>query len=1040
MKPPSLQQSKLEKEIQRSHRCDESQLIEKLSPSIKTVAKEEEQLQLFATRLAERARTLQSEQSSITHLIHEYDLRTEEGVLLMCLAEALLRIPDGETQQTLVSEILSRGHWEQHLGHDVSLLVNASTWGLYLGSQMVEQSLLESDSPQNILQQLSQRIGTKMAHTAMLQAVKLMAEHFVMGAGIYDAIARAQVMDEKRVSFDCLGEAAQSQSDVDGYFAAYHDAIEQIGETSNGRSLFDSFSISIKLSALHPRYGSFKQQRVKEELIPRLRVLILLAKERHVQVTLDAEEADHLELSLQIFETLWRDPLINGWRGFGLAVQAYQKRALPLLKWLAELAKQGGSTIPVRLVKGAYWDSEIKQAQQLGLSDYPLFTRKAATDISYLTCADYMFKQSKYLFSQFATHNAHTIAWLVQRGYGKSFEFQRLHGMGEAVYSALYALSPEAPLCRIYAPVGQHNRLLPYLVRRLLENGANSSFINQMADPLIATESLVVDPLRRLSEPTERPVIKPSAIYAPQRLNSKGIDLHCQTVAKNLLNRINEQYLQHWRATPLIDGTPQTGKERTLYNPADPSDEIGQLVEATTEQVDIAFQVCQKSLNAWQQVGIRRRADILNNCADLYEEQQPELMAHIIREGGRTVPDALSEVREAIDFLRYYACRATELQEESAHLPGPTGEENRLTLCGRGVMACISPWNFPLAIFTGQIAAALVTGNSVIAKPASATPLTAHFAVKLLHLAGIPGGVLQLLPGDSRILGKPLVEHPALAGIAFTGSHSSAQQINQSLANRQGAILPLIAETGGINVMIADSSALLDQLIPDLLTSAFNSAGQRCSALRVLIIQADIADQVVTRLCNCMDELSLDNPVKLATDVGPVISASALQQLQAYCQAMSQQAVLLHKVSHHTGDGHFMPPHLFEIPHLQMMKHETFGPVLHLLRYKRGELPQMIDQINEMGYGLTLGLHSRLQSTIERVTHQAKVGNIYINRNMIGAVVGSQPFGGEGTSGTGPKAGGPHYLQRFAHERTISNNTTAIGGNTELLGGAKKRY
>jgi RHH-type proline utilization regulon transcriptional repressor/proline dehydrogenase/delta 1-pyrroline-5-carboxylate dehydrogenase len=1017
-----------------NHRCDETELIQQLRHQTEQSPSDEQAVQKSTQGLIKRARALQSEEQSIASFIHEYDLRTEEGVLLMCMAEALLRIPDSATQQRLVNEILTRGHWDEHLGSDSSLLVNASTWGLYFGSQWIEQPILESEKPQNILQQLSQRVGSKMAHAAMIQAVQIMAEHFVMGAEIGDAIARAQINEQPRVSFDCLGEAAQCQKDVDSYFAAYYDAIEQIGEISTEATLFEKFSISIKLSALHPRYDSFKQQQVIDELLPRLKQLIILAKERGVQVTLDAEEADHLALSLQIFKTLWHDPDIKGWHGFGLAVQAYQKRALPLLKWLVDLAKKEQSCIPIRLVKGAYWDSEIKLAQQLGLDDYPVFTRKSATDISYLACANYMLQQSDRIYSQFATHNAHTIASILQMGQNRSFEFQRLHGMGEELYQALYELEPSAPPCRIYAPVGLHNRLLPYLVRRLLENGANSSFINKMADPQISDEALAANPLTQLDHPTDQPLIKPAEIYAPDRRNSKGLDLHSPTTQQQIQHAIDKHRETSWLVTPLINGIPQQGESTPLYNPANPSEQIGALVEANVEQVKLAYQVSQKSLNSWQITPIEQRAAILNQCADLFEVQLPELMAHVIREGGRTQPDALSEVREAIDFLRYYANQACTLQQQSNHLPGPTGELNQLALHGRGIIACISPWNFPLAIFTGQIAAALVVGNAVVAKPASATPLTAFTAVKLMRQAGIPSGVLQLVPGNSHIIGKALIEDPALAGIAFTGSLGGAQLMNRSLANRNEAILPLIAETGGINVMLADSTALLDQLIPDVLISAFNSAGQRCSALRILIVQEEIADTVIERLRDCMNELTLGNPAELATDVGPVISAKALQELQAYCDKMTKEVTLLHKITLERCEGHFMPPHLFEIPSLEIMKGETFGPVLHLLRYKQGELAQMVQQINEMGYGLTLGLHSRLQSTMRLVTTQANVGNIYINRNMIGAVVGSQPFGGEGASGTGPKAGGPNYLQRFSHERTVSTNTTAIGGNAELLG------
>ena len=1023
-------------EQRRLHRSDEAEIIERLVSLAECPAKKQQVIEQQALRLAERARSLLLGQTSISSLLHEYDLRTEEGVLLMCMAEALLRIPDAETRARLVAEIIARGHWDEHLGHGSSLLVNASTWGLYFGSQVLEQPLLEGEQPQSVLQQLTARVGSKVAQSAMVQAVRLMADHFVMGADIIDAISRAQVEGHKRVSFDCLGEAAQCQRDVDQYFDAYHTTIEEIGKNTTEERLFDQYSISLKLSALHPRYDSFKQQRIMDELLPRLRDLILRARAKHVQVTLDAEELDQLELSLRLFEALWRDSEIDGWSGFGLAVQTYQKRVLPLLQWLAALAQERGRTIPVRLVKGAYWDAEIKLTQQQGLSDYAVFTRKTATDVSYLACAGYMLQQGDSFYPQFATHNAYSIAWILNCASHNNYEFQRLHGMGEEPYRALYEDVPDAPPCRVYAPVGQHNTLLPYLVRRLLENGANSSFVNQLADQELPPAFLVENPIERLSQPVRKPLIKPDALYAPERVNSSGLDLHSPDVAAKLEQVLAGQFQQQWSSAPLIDGQRYEVASRPLHNPADHDDEIGTLHEAEPVHVELAYKTCRQAVAGWQQLTMEQRASLLEACADLFEQQKIALMTRIIREGGRCIPDALSEVREAIDFLRYYASQAKRLQDESAELPGPTGEFNSLSLHGRGVVACISPWNFPLAIFSGQIAAALVVGNAVVAKPASATPITASLAVELMHKAGIPTGVLQLVPGDSRTIGPLLLEHPALAGVVFTGSLSGAQQINRALAQRSGPILPLIAETGGINVMIADSSALLDQLIPDVLTSAFNSAGQRCSALRVLLVQDEIADQVIQRLCECMEELAIGNPKWLATDIGPVINREAWQQLSSYCERMVKEVDLLHRLSVvRCGRGHYLPPHLFEIPSLEILKGETFGPVLHLLRYRKADLPKVIDQVNAMGYGLTLGLHSRLQSTTALVTAQARVGNIYINRNMIGAVVGSQPFGGEGLSGTGPKAGGPHYLLRFAHERTVSINTTAIGGNPELLGG-----
>ena len=1022
-------------EQRRLHRGDETEIVERLVSLAKCSAEQQQVIDRQALRLARRARSLLLEQTSISSLLHEYDLRTEEGVLLMCMAEALLRIPDAETRAGLVAEIISRGHWDEHLGHGTSLLVNASTWGLYFGSQLLEQPLLEGDRPQSVLQQLTARVGSKVAQAAMVQAVRLMADHFVMGADIIDAISRAQVEGHKRVSFDCLGEAAQCQRDVDHYFDAYHTAIEEIGKSTTEEQLYDQYSISLKLSALHPRYDSFKRQRVMDELLPRLRDLILRARAKHVQVTLDAEELDQLELSLRLFESLWRDSDIDGWSGFGLAVQTYQKRALPLLQWLAALAQEQNRTIPVRLVKGAYWDAEIKLTQQQGLRDYAVFTRKAATDVSYLACAGYMLQQGDRFYPQFASHNAYSIAWILNNATHNNYEFQRLHGMGEEPYQALYEDMPDAPPCRVYAPVGLHNTLLPYLVRRLLENGANSSFVNQLADQELPPAYLVENPIERLSQPACK-LLKPCELYLPDRVNSSGLDLHAPDVTASLEQALAEQFKQQWTSAPLIGGQHYEANSRPLQNPADQDDEIGTLHEAEPVHVELAYKTCQQAITEWQQLAMEQRASLLEACADLFEQQKIKLMARIIREGGRCIPDALSEVREAVDFLRYYASQAKRLQDETAELPGPTGESNSLGLHGRGVVACISPWNFPLAIFSGQIAAALVVGNAVVAKPASATPMTASLAVELMHKAGIPTGVLQLVPGNSRTIGPLLLDHPALAGVAFTGSLSGAQQINRTLAQRPGPILPLIAETGGINVMIADSSALLDQLIPDVLTSAFNSAGQRCSALRVLLVQHDIADQVIKRLCECMEELAIGNPRWLATDIGPVINREAWQQLSDYCEQMAIKVDLLHRLPVvSSGRGHYLSPHLFEIPGLETLQGETFGPVLHLLRYRKTDLPKVIDQVNAMGYGLTLGLHSRLPSTMALVTARARIGNIYINRNMIGAVVGSQPFGGEGLSGTGPKAGGPHYLLRFAHERTVSINTTAIGGNPELLQG-----
>ena len=986
----------------------------------------------LARELAQHARGHLGDAPGLDHFVREYDLRSEEGVLLMCLAEALLRIPDDATRNQLVGEVLAHGHWDRHLGHSDSLLVNASTWGLFLGGEYLDAALSGDAAPQQLLHSMTQRLGTPLARAAMVRAVSLLADHFVMGADIQSALARARRTPAQSYSFDCLGEAAQHAQDVERYFSAYADAIDAIassGQPTDG----PPHSLSIKLSALHPRYHSFQHARILHELYPRLRELVQLAQAKQLALTLDAEECDRLEVSLDIFQQLWDDDRVAP--GIGLAVQAYQTRALPVLQWLQALAQSRGVRIPVRLVKGAYWDSEIKTAQQAGLAYYPVFTRKAATDVSYLACAHFLLRYPAQFYPRFASHNAHSIAAILQSAPHESdFEFQRLHGMGDAIYAALAALHPHAPPCRIYAPVGQHRTLLPYLVRRLLENGANSSFINQLGDPAVSLELLSADPRHMLAQPA--PAIPLAGdIYQPQRRNAAGVDLHDPAVLDDILPRLQSEYARHWQVAPLLNGEPCPGTPQPLHNPADLSDQPGEVQLASAAQVDQAFEICRQHLDDWQRRPASERAARLDDCAAQFEQHRVALMARIVREAGRTLPDALAEVREAVDFCRYYAALARQQFGQEAMLPGVTGEQNQLQLTGRGTFACISPWNFPLAIFTGQICAALAAGNAVVAKPASATPATAMLAIELMLHAGIPAGVLQFVPGESRAVGPAMLANAALSGVAFTGAFETAQQINRALALRDGAIVPLIAETGGINVMFADSSALTEQLVPDVLQSAFNSAGQRCSALRVLLLQQDIADATLQRLYGALDEWRVGDPRELATDTGPLISAEARRRLGDYCDAMRGDSRQLYRHPARMADlnGHFLAPQVFSIEAISELRGEVFGPILHVMRYRKQDFTSLVEAVNNLGYGLTMGLHSRLRATREVLQQHARVGNLYINRNMIGATVGSQPFGGEGRSGTGPKAGGPHYLLRFAHERSTCLNSSAFGGNPELL-------
>ncbi|PSJ16009.1 bifunctional proline dehydrogenase/L-glutamate gamma-semialdehyde dehydrogenase PutA [Nitrosomonas supralitoralis] len=1015
--------------INRAYLRDETDHLNTLFPFIRHWEHKQAQIDVLARQLANKIRNREQTRNGIDALLHEYDLSTQEGVVLLCLAEALLRIPDAVTADRLIQDKLSNAEWSRHLGHSASWLVNASTWGLLLSGKFVKLEVSSS-----FFNRLVSRSSEPMIRMAIKQAIRLVGHQFVMGNTIDEALTRSSNDENKRYrySFDMLGEAALTRTDAARYWNAYHHAITTLGEQVCEGERLDHPGISVKLSALHPRYEYTQRQRVLDELTPHLLDLALAAKAANISMTIDAEETERLDLSLDLFEIVYHNDKLDGWHGFGLAVQAYQKRAIPIIDWLAQLACECKRQIPVRLVKGAYWDTEIKLAQERGLDDYPVFTRKAATDISYLACAHCLLESGDLLYPQFATHNARTVATLIVMAESRSFEFQRLHGMGEALYAIVLDEHPQFN-CRVYAPVGDYQALLPYLVRRLLENGANNSFVNQIVNERITVEEIIADPVSVL-EHHHPPISIPRYVYGETRLNSRGINFADREAHRHLDQALEEACRQPWLAAPIVDGQVLKGNAQTILNPADRADVIGEVLLADMNAADKALIVAYDAAPGWANRAAGERAAFLERAAELFEEQRAELMARIIREGGRTIQDALNEVREAIDFCRYYAVQARQYFEHPITLPSITGERSQLQLLGRGVFICISPWNFPVAIFTGQIAAALAAGNSVIAKPAALTPLCAAYVINLLYRAGIPQEVLHFVPGSGREIGTKLVSDTRIAGVAFTGSTSTARQINQALA--QGTrILPFIAETGGQNCMIVDSSALPEQVVKDVITSAFNSCGQRCSALRVLFLQQEIAPQILEMLSGAMDELYIGNPMHLSTDIGPVISLSAHDDLQQHSERMNCEARLIKamRLPWSSKQGNYFAPRVYEIEKFNQLQHEVFGPILHIIRYPASRLNDVVAAINSSGYGLTLGIHSRIGTTIDYITRHTHCGNVYVNRNIIGAVVGSQPFGGEGLSGTGPKAGGPHYLQRFATERVVTVNTAAIGGNAALM-------
>jgi RHH-type proline utilization regulon transcriptional repressor/proline dehydrogenase/delta 1-pyrroline-5-carboxylate dehydrogenase len=1001
-----------------------------------------------ATELVARVRAKKHEQTAVESFMREYDLSSEEGVLLMCVAEALLRIPDKSTADKLISDKLGDANWESHLGKSDSVLVNAGTWGLMLTGKLVTLADETQRNFMGALKRLVGRAGEPVIRLAVRQAMRIMGHQFVMGRTIKEALDRADEKENRvyRYSYDMLGEAALTQPDAERYHKAYKDAIAALGKRGPFNDVLDAPSISIKLSALHPRYEVAKRERVHAELTPKLLELAQLAKKNGIGLTVDAEEADRLEISLEVIAAVHADKSLDGWNGYGLAVQAYQKRAPFVIDWLAEQSKKVGRRFCVRLVKGAYWDSEVKRAQEGGFVGYPVYTRKPNTDVSYLACARSLFDYGDAFYPAFATHNAHTIAAIHHMARGRPFEFQRLHGMGTDLYAEVMGPNNLNVPCRVYAPVGSHEDLLPYLVRRLLENGANTSFVNRIVDESLPIKDLVADPVDIVrafpSKPHPR-IPQPIALYeqadsgptsSPSRKNSMGVNFGNDNELTALADAV-AKVSTNWNATPLVPGAKSAEALQDVTNPADRRVKIGTKQQADLATVEKALANATAAQPEWDRLPAASRAKILEHAADLLEQRRAEFVALCVREAGKTLPAAISEVREAADMCRYYAAMARKLMGNPETLPGPTGESNQLSLHGRGVFVCISPWNFPLAIFTGQVAAALVTGNAVIAKPADQTVLIGHAAVKLLHEAGVPEGVLQFLPAKGSMIGNTLLTKSDVAGVCMTGSTETAWTINRTLAARNSPIAALIAETGGQNALIADSSALPEQLVKDAIASAFDSAGQRCSAARVLFVQDDIADKVIKMLSGAMDELNVGDPALLSTDVGPVIDEPSRKGLADHAARMDKEAKLIKQVNvdKQFETGTFFAPRAYELKSLSQLTHEIFGPVLHVIRWKADELDNVIDAINDTGFGLTLGIHSRIDSTIAHISQRAKVGNCYVNRNQIGAVVGVQPFGGENLSGTGPKAGGPHYLLRFVTERTLTVNTTAAGGNASLL-------
>jgi RHH-type proline utilization regulon transcriptional repressor/proline dehydrogenase/delta 1-pyrroline-5-carboxylate dehydrogenase len=982
---------------------DDEAIASRLLAMARFAPDQEARIDRTASRLIAAIRSHDDRFGGVEDMLREFALSTKEGLALMVLAEALLRVPDARTADQFIEDKLGQGDFVHHETRSSAFLVNASAWALGMSARVIQPG----ETPQGTIGRLAKRLGVPAVRAATRQAMRLMGSHFVLGETIEAALERTQPHSARipRYSFDMLGEGARTADDATRYFNSYTSAIDAIGHAADEKPLPDRPGISVKLSALHPRFEAVSHARVMAELVPLLIELARQAKTHDLNFTVDAEEADRLELSLDVIAATFGDASLAGWDGFGLAIQAYQKRAEAVIDYVDELARGLNRRMMVRLVKGAYWDTEIKRAQERGLEGYPVFTRKAMTDLNYIACARKLLSLRPRIFPQFATHNALTVATVLELAGGEGgFEFQRLHGMGEALYQQLGEDHPELAW-RTYAPVGSHRDLLAYLVRRLLENGANSSFVAVAADDSVPVETLLRRPAELIgsADHARHPNIRmPRDLYQPDRVNSRGIEFGDRAALNALVAAV-----------------------------AASKPHISEIMDATAELAGKAVIAARSGFRPWNQTPAETRASALERAANLLEQRAAHFIALLQREGGKTLDDSLSEVREAIDFCRYYAAEGRKLFGDGQVMPGPTGESNLLRLRGRGVMVAISPWNFPLAIFLGQVAAALMAGNTVVAKPAEQTPLVAAEAVRLLHESGVPKSALHLVPGDGSI-GAALVGHRDIAGVVFTGSTEAARSINRNLAAKDGPIVPLIAETGGINAMIVDATALPEQVADDVVTSAFRSAGQRCSALRLLFVQDDVAGRMIEVIARAARELKVGDVRDPATHIGPVIDLAAKQKLEAHIARMKKEA-RVHFEGAAPASGNYVAPHIFELSRAEQLTEEIFGPILHVVRYRADRLEGVLHSIDNSGYGLTLGIHSRIDDTVDAVIERLQVGNIYVNRNMIGAVVGVQPFGGYGLSGTGPKAGGPHYLARFATEQTVTVNTAAAGGNAALM-------
>lgn len=1019
--------------IHQSYRIDESHHIKRLLETIEPYTASIKKSQTLAIQVIDTARESIKNQKNIgRHLLQSLDLTTNDGLTLMTLAESLPRIPDHRTKKKIIGEHLSQINLDHFISESTPFI---ERMGLRLAQLLTDTNEQELPPSSSLLKKIKNAVkltGLYGATHSVNIILQYLSKNFVMAESLKKAFKNLD-LENTLYSFDMLGEAALCEEDAEKYFENYKEAITFLAQ----ESLQSHASISIKLSALHPRYEFLKQKTMLPALLERVQKLVHLAAENNIEITLDAEESERLTLSLEIFETLLQDPLIRKSNCLGLAVQAYQKRALDVIEWLKTIAETYEVIIPIRLVKGAYWDTEIKNAQESGVSGYPVFTRKVTTDLSYLASAISLLDHPTLFRPQFATHNAETIAAILNLDQcPDTIEFQRLHGMGKELYESVKKHTKKNLRCRVYAPIGSYHELLPYLVRRLIENGANSSFIHALANEGIPPEELILDPINRMLslDKIEHPDIPlPKDIYGSERINSEGTDLTCPKMLESIRTALND--LPLISAHSLVAGKKRENDLRTIVNPADTDQILGYYSDALSHDIDQAFEVALNGFSVWNQMPVDERASILEKSAELLEQQKFKFIALLMKEAGKTAKDAIVETREAIDFCRYYAKEARRLLTTPLTFSSITGEKNFLRLEGRGVFICISPWNFPLSIFLGQIMAALVTGNTVVAKPAEQTPLIAYEITRLLLNAGIPPQALQLILGDGTI-GAQLVACHFVAGISFTGSLEAAQYINRSIASKPSAIIPFIAETGGQNAMIVDSSALPEQVVKDILSSAFYSAGQRCSALRVLLLQEDIADEVLRMLRGAMDTLIVGNPQDLETDIGPLIDAKAQASIESYKQLLQNQSKHHHET--HLSDkqkehGYFSAPIYFEIEQLEQLTQEVFGPVLHVHRYSSKDLHHVIKKVNALGFALTGGIHSRITSHIETCAQNLSVGNFYVNRSITGAVVGVQPFGGHGLSGTGPKAGGPFYLTRFTQEKSFSYNTTAFGGNLTLI-------